>query len=119
MAKYATGKYAKAISDRSGMEFPYKEMLREWNGPLVHVSEYEAKHPQLEPKIYGGDPQGLLDARPQHFPSDQIGGGNMVVTAFPEDGQSDSAFSSDGMRPSRNIKPAIAMYLSKVTVEIS
>ena len=28
MAKYATGKYvrAKAISDRSGMEFPYREM---------------------------------------------------------------------------------------------
>ena len=50
MAKYATGKYAKAISDRSGMEFPYKEMLREWNGSLVHVSEYEAKQPQLEPK---------------------------------------------------------------------
>ena len=25
MAKFATGKYAKAISDRSGMEFPYKE----------------------------------------------------------------------------------------------
>ena len=34
MAKYATGKYAKAISDRSGMEFPYKEMVREWNGHL-------------------------------------------------------------------------------------
>ena len=34
MAKYATGKYAKAISDRSGMEFPYKEMVREWNGLL-------------------------------------------------------------------------------------
>ena len=31
MAKYATGKYAKAISDRSGMEFPYREMVRmEW-----------------------------------------------------------------------------------------
>ena len=27
MAKYATGKYARAISDRSGMEFPYKEMV--------------------------------------------------------------------------------------------
>ena len=26
MAKFATGKYAKAISDRSGLEFPYKEM---------------------------------------------------------------------------------------------
>ena len=39
MAKYATGKYARAISDRSGMEFPYKEMVREWNGSFVHVSE--------------------------------------------------------------------------------
>ena len=44
----ATGKYAKAISDRSGMEFPYNEMVREWNGSLVHKSEFEAKHPQLE-----------------------------------------------------------------------
>ena len=34
MAKYATGKYAKAISDRSGLEFPYTEMVREWNGSL-------------------------------------------------------------------------------------
>ena len=32
MANYATGKHAKAISDRSGMEFPYREMVREWNG---------------------------------------------------------------------------------------
>ena len=29
MSRYATGKYAKAISDRSGMEFPFKEMVRE------------------------------------------------------------------------------------------
>jgi hypothetical protein len=26
----ATGKYAKAISDRSGFEFPYNEMVKEW-----------------------------------------------------------------------------------------
>ena len=44
----ATGKYAKAISDRSGMEFPYNEMVKEWNGAFVHKSEFEAKHPQLE-----------------------------------------------------------------------
>ena len=43
----ARGKYAKAISDRSGMEFPYREMVKEWNGHLVHQSEFEAKHPQL------------------------------------------------------------------------
>ena len=43
----ARGKYAKAISDRSGMEFPYSEMVTEWNGSVVHISEYEDKHPQL------------------------------------------------------------------------
>ena len=63
MAKYATGKYAKAISDRSGMEFPYKEMVREWNGSLVHVSEYEAKQPQLEPKPHGADGIALRNVR--------------------------------------------------------
>ena len=64
MSKYATGKYAKAISDRSGMEFPYKEMVREWNGHLVHKSEFEAKHPQLELRSRSGDSQGLFNARP-------------------------------------------------------
>ena len=49
MGKYASGKYALAISDRSGMEFPHKEMVREWNGALVHTSEYEPKQPQLQP----------------------------------------------------------------------
>ena len=43
----ARGKYAKAISDRSGMEFPYSEMVKEWNGMLVHKSEFEPKHPQI------------------------------------------------------------------------
>jgi len=61
---YAAGKYAKAISDRSGMEFPYNEMVREWTGMLVHVSEFESKHPQLQPRQHGGDPQSLLNARP-------------------------------------------------------
>jgi hypothetical protein len=61
---FARGKYAKAISDRSGMEFPYSEMVREWNGMLVHKSEFEAKHPQLETRSYAGDGHGLSDARP-------------------------------------------------------
>ena len=37
MAKLSSGKYAKFISDRSGMEFPYKEMVKEWNGSRVHI----------------------------------------------------------------------------------
>ena len=61
---FAKGKHSKAISDRSGMEFPYNEMVKEWNGHFVHKSEFEAKHPQLELKSRSGDSLGLRDARP-------------------------------------------------------
>jgi hypothetical protein len=64
MAKFATGKYAKAISDRSGVEFPYNEMVREWNGSFVHISEFEPKQPQLEPKPMNGDAISLRNVRP-------------------------------------------------------
>ena len=64
MSNLSSGKYAKFISDRSGLEFPYSEMVIEWNGARVHISEFETKHPQLEPKPHGADPQGLLNARP-------------------------------------------------------
>ena len=60
----ATGKHAKAISDRSGLEFPYREMVTEWNGSFVHKSEFEGKHPQIELKAVYGDIQGLMNARP-------------------------------------------------------
>ena len=60
----AVGKHAKFISDRSGLEFPYTEMVIEWNGARVHMSEYEKKHPQLEPKRFMAEPQGLRNARP-------------------------------------------------------
>ena len=61
---FAKGKYSKAISDRSGMEFPYNEMLREWNGSFVHKSEHEPRHPQDEAKHYSTEGHGLKDARP-------------------------------------------------------
>ena len=64
MAGFSRGKYSQAISDRSGQAFPYTEMVKEWNGSLVHVSEYEPKHPQLEPKPQGADPEALQRARP-------------------------------------------------------
>ena len=63
----ATGKYAKFISDRSGLEFPYNEMAIEWNGAKVHISEYEKKHPQLQPKRFAAEPQGLRNARPDRI----------------------------------------------------
>ncbi len=65
MGGYASGKRSWAISDRSGLKFPYTEMVREWNGMLVHTSEYEPKQPQLDPKPVGSDPQALWNPRPQ------------------------------------------------------
>jgi len=64
MGNLSKGKYALFISDRSGLAFPYTEMVREWNGARVHTSEYEPKQPQLEPKPYTADPQGLPHPRP-------------------------------------------------------
>ena len=70
---FARGKYSKAISDRSGMEFPYREMVKEWNGMLVHKSEYEAKHPQLEPRGTGTEGHGLQDVRRARTEEDVVG----------------------------------------------
>jgi phage protein U len=64
MTTFASGKHALAISDRSGLAFPYLEMVREWNGAWVHFSEFEPKQPQLQPKPTSADPQALQRARP-------------------------------------------------------
>ena len=69
---FAQGRRSMAISDRSGMAFPYREMVKEWNGFLVHYSEYEPKQPQLDPRFHGGDPQALRNARPQPAAVDSL-----------------------------------------------
>ena len=101
MSKLSSGKYAKAISDRSGMEFPYNEMVKEWNGSFVHISEFEAKQPQLEPTRHAGDPQGLGNARPDRtepatqnlLPSNPFSltsGSSSVTVTEPNHGRSNS-----------------------------
>ena len=60
---HASGKFAIAISDRSGLRFPYTEMVKEWTGAWVHTSEYEPKAPQLMPHEHSPDPQSLLRPR--------------------------------------------------------
>ena len=66
---YATGKYAKFISDRSGMEYPYKEMVVEWNGARVHKSEFEPKTPQDRPNKHVPDAIALQFPRPARVES--------------------------------------------------
>ena len=82
MARFAKGRRALAISDRSGAAFPYNEMVKEWNGAFVHNSEFEAKQPQLEPHPVGADPQGLMNARPARveFPVQDILPNNPFTT---------------------------------------
>jgi hypothetical protein len=83
MSSFAQGKYALAISDRSGLAFPYNEMVTEWNGAFVHVSEFEPKQPQLEPKPTNADPQALQKARPARteFPTEDFLPENPLITA--------------------------------------
>tara|TARA_R110000796_G_scaffold35041_1_gene90314 strand:- start:560 stop:1183 length:624 start_codon:yes stop_codon:yes gene_type:complete len=99
MGVFARGKKALSISDRSGLRFPYTEMVREWNGSLVHYSEYEIKQPQLTPKPVGSDPQALQNPRVQGEGTPQlillqpnpfeviIFGGNTFVNVYSLDHQ--------------------------------
>ena len=67
MGVFARGKQALSISDRSGLRFPYTEMVREWNGSLVHISEYESKQPQIRRKTISADRIAIQNSRPQDF----------------------------------------------------
>lgn len=79
---YARGKYALFISDRSGLQFPYTEMVTEWTGAKVHTSEYEPKAAQIKPQEHHPDPQALQWARPARgaFPVPNLLPNNPVTT---------------------------------------
>lgn len=79
MSKFASGKHAFGISDRSGFRYPLNRMRKEWNGLLVGYDEWEPKHPQLEPRRKVVDPQALKDPRPDRVePMDVYIGTNQV-----------------------------------------
>ena len=82
MARFAKGRNALMISDRSGVAFPYREMVQEWNGLWVHTSEYEPKQPQIDPRPVGADPQALQHAKPARveFPVQDILPNNPFTT---------------------------------------
>jgi hypothetical protein len=82
MPKYASGKHALAISDRSGLRFPWREMVTEWTGAFVHISEYEPKQPQLRPKTLSASAISLSKVRPARtaFPTTTILPNNPFTT---------------------------------------
>jgi len=132
MPKWATGKSSLAISDRSGMAFPYNEMVKEWNGSLVHYSEFEPKHPQIRRKRVVADAIALQNTRPQRFqqPTNRSGvqadsGGTSVGVAnltLP----GDFAFINQGtseMKPAdpslQNRRRQMSIQIKSVTVSIT
>tara|TARA_B100000029_G_scaffold454640_1_gene481277 strand:- start:163 stop:624 length:462 start_codon:yes stop_codon:yes gene_type:complete len=72
MGRFASGKRSLAISDRSGMAFPYDEMVKEWNGSLVHYSEFETKQPQIRRKRVTADAIALQNPRVQKYQQPQL-----------------------------------------------
>ncbi len=132
MAKWATGKRSQAISDRSGMAFPYNEMVKEWNGSLVHYSEFEPKHPQIRRRHFTADAIALQNTRPQRFqqPTNidgviaSSGGQGMATANLALPG--DFAFDNQGIsamipaNPSlQNRRRELLINTGNVTVEIS
>ena len=89
MARYASGKHAYGISDRSGFRYRLSEMITEWNGLKVGPDEYEPKHPQLEPISPGSDPQALFEPRPDT--STEVAGQRLLIKNAFQSGSSGSA----------------------------
>jgi len=61
---YALGKYAQAICDRCGFQYPYLDLREEWNNFKVCPECYEPKARQLEPSQVGADAEALFQPRP-------------------------------------------------------
>jgi hypothetical protein len=88
-----------------------ERMVQEWNGSWVHVSEFESKHPQLEPKYHPADPQSLQYAKPQVIGATVLLGINLVAN---------NIFQSEGMQPVDNNKNTkINSFVGKVEIAIT
>ena len=114
---FARGKRSLAISDRSGAQFPYREMRKEWNGSIVHFTEYEPKHPQLDPPYHPADPQALIMPRADIRPG---GGCEVQLDLYYWPGQ----YLANGMQPGIsgdeiNYKRSAATSVGDVTIVIS
>jgi len=119
---YSKGKYSQFISDRSGQAFPYTQMVKEWNGSLVHISEYEPKHPQLDPKHHKADAQALINARSQDF-TFTSGGNGEAIANLTLPGEFAYMTNPNSMIPDdpsyQNSQRVVGIYTGNVTVVVS
>lgn len=68
MARFASGKKSKAISDISGFEVRYPQLKTTWDNLRVEPEEYDPKHPQLTPAKNVVDATALFNPRPDNDP---------------------------------------------------
>ena len=68
MARFATGKKSKAISDISGFEVPYARLKTTYDNLRVEPEEFDPKHPQLTPAKNVVDATALFNPRPDNDP---------------------------------------------------
>ena len=68
MAKLASGKKSKAISDISGFKVNYTSLKTTWDNLRVEPSEFDPKHPQLTPAKNVIDATALFQPRPDNDP---------------------------------------------------
>jgi hypothetical protein len=128
------------------MAFPYTEMVKEWNGSLVHYSEFEPKHPQIRRRHFTADAIALQNTRPQRFQQPQTvasndntksnSGGTMVgvanltlpgdfayITAQPESVLTSAGVVISTMKPAdpslQNRRRKLIMTTGTVTVSIT
>jgi hypothetical protein len=80
MARFAKGKYAYLIDDRTGRKIRYRDAKTEWTGARVHKSEFEEKHPNLDPAPVPPPAETLRDPRPDA--DDDLGVDTQLETAM-------------------------------------
>jgi hypothetical protein len=112
MGRFASGKFAKGISDRSGMEYRLRDMKLEWNGSLVGPDEFERKHPQLGPFKVPVDGQAIRNARPD---SPTIPVNFLVFTTNPID----KPTYNDGHIPKKLESFEVTVSIGTVTVSVA
>jgi hypothetical protein len=106
-------------------------MVKEWTGALVHISEYEPKHPQLDPPYHKADAVALKNTRSQDFqqPTNIDGvladSGGITVGVANLSLPGDFAFKTKqgGMQPTdgsaQNIRRQLSIQIKSVTVSIT
>jgi hypothetical protein len=102
--------------------FPTKKWLEngQWTGALVHISEFEPKHPQIRRKTVKADAVALQNSRAQDF---TFKSGGSFFTTIDLTLPGEFAFLSSGMQPDngaeQNRRRQLSVGLNSVNVEIT